>query len=160
MILPCRRGGVEEERDRLDGMAQRRLLHRPLRGLRVAVEEQRAAVQREDVARRRGARRDALERLERFWQRIAARRREIQPDATERAVDDRLVGRALEQVPERHDREIAVPGARVRESDGDLTFHTIAIQSRENLQLFQLLLPPALRRVQVRELFTRRNERR
>ena len=51
----------------------------------------------------------------------------LQPDMAERRVERRLVGGALGRCRQRGNRELDLPGLRLRESDDDLTFRTTGV---------------------------------
>ena len=152
--------GVERERLRIDGEAQRRLLQRMLGAVHVALLQQRAAVEGERLAGRRRARRDALERLARLAQERAIVARPFEPDLAERAVDLRLVRAAFECAAQGQHREIPVAGARVREADRHLPRHMIAIEPGDDLQLLELFGVTAERAVEIGQLFAGRNQAR
>ena len=133
MVLAFGGGGVEEKRRRLDRVALGRLPQRALGQLGLSRLQQRASVQRQDVAGRARRRGGALEGVERFAERIGPPRiapRDVEPHLAERAVDERLVRRALERAAERQHGEIVVAGARVREADRHLPLDVIAIERR------------------------------
>ena len=114
--------GELRERRRVDREAFGGLLEHLLGGLELMIVEQRAAVERLHLARGGRRRSGSLQRFERLADRIGPvvpRLGDLEPDASERAVEQRLVGRALERASERQHRQIRVPGPRVRQADGD-----------------------------------------
>ena len=160
VVLLLGRRRVEEKRRRLDRVARRRLLERPLGGVGLAGLEQRAPVQRQRLARGARARCHALERLAGLAEECRVVARALQPDLAERAVDLGFGRMALERAAEREHRQIPVAAARVRHADGDLPLDAIAVEAGEHLQLLELLGAAVRRAVQVGQLFARRNEAR
>ena len=88
----------------------RRLLQHLLGGVELVVAQQRAAVQRQHVARGAGieATRSSASSALLSAVAIVARLGDVEPDLAERAVDERLVRRALERAAEREDRQLGV----------------------------------------------------
>src|SRR6266487_5345227 len=122
---------VEQERGRFDGVAVGRLLQRMFRRFDLAVLQQRAAVQGEDIAAGVGARRGAFECLTRLAQKRAIVPRPLEPHLAERAVDLRLVWMSLQRIAQGEDRKIPVSGAGVREPRSEE--HTSELQSPVHL---------------------------
>ena len=146
MVLPLRGGRIVQERGRLDRIAGRRLLQRVLGRLVLVLLQQRPPVKVNTSLPAFVLDGGTLERLPRLAQERAVVARTLEPDLSQRAIDLRFVRIALERIAEREHREIPVPGARVREADGDLTFDVIPIEPRQQLQLLQLVSAPAERR--------------
>ena len=88
-----------------------------------------------------GTRRPAPQRFERLAQvhAVVVRLRPIEPHLAERAVDERLAGRALERAAKRQHRHLLVAGARLRQAERDLTLDVVAIEARDHLQLLDFL---------------------
>ena len=157
MVLLLGGRGVEQERRRLDGEVRRGLQQGVLGAVRVSLLQQRAGIQREDVARRGRAGCHTLQRFARLAQEGAVVAGPLQPDLTERAVDQRVVRVAFQGGAERQDREVPVAGARMGQADGHVALDVVAIEARQDLQLLQLVAVAAGAGVDVGELLACRD---
>src|SRR5262249_33084758 len=89
MILPFGDRRVDQQRIRVDWIAVRRLPERMLGAVDVAFLEQRAPVEQQRLAGRRGIGGDTLERFMRLAEEGAIVARSFQPDLSQRAIEVR-----------------------------------------------------------------------
>ena len=133
-----------------------------LGSIELVVPQQCPAEERESRARGRRPGSDSFERLERFVEgrAIVSRLRILQPDSSQRLVDDGLIRRPLEGCAKRDDGGLRVAGTCLRQAHRDLPLDVVAIQTGEDLKLIEFIGAPVLRRVEIGQFFARGDQTR
>ncbi len=162
VILAFGRRGVQEKRRRLDRKVHGGLQQCLLGPIELVVPQQCPAEEREGRARGRRPGSDSFERLERFVEgrAIVPRLRILQPDPSQRLVDDGLIRRPLEGCTKGDDGGLRVAGTCLSQPHRDLALDVVAIQTGEDLKLIELVGAPVLRRIEIGQFFARGHETR